>query len=68
MDEIFYNANQLTYDHNWQKGDYLMIDNKRIMHGRRGFPRGDPRDIVVIQTARASFGFGSTTRSHVKVR
>ena len=67
MDEISYNADQLTYDHEWQKGDLLMIDNKRIMHGRREIPRGDQRDIVIIQTARASFGFGSTTRSRVKV-
>ena len=67
MDEIFYNSDLLTYDHNWQKSDFLMIDNQRIMHGRRTFPRGDPRDIVIIQTARASFGFGSTTRSIVKV-
>jgi len=62
MDEILYNANQLTYDHKWQKGDYLMIDNKRMMHGRREIQRDDPRDIVVIQTAKASFGFGCTTR------
>ena len=67
LEEISYNANQLTYDHNWQKGDLLMIDNKRFMHGRREFPSGDQRDIVVIQTERASFGYGSTTRSSFNV-
>lgn len=62
MDEIRSLSNQLTEEINWQKGDLLMLDNKRFMHGRRAFDPNDDRDIVVIQTARASFGYGSTTR------
>ena len=39
-----------------------MIDNKRFMHGRKAFEKGDKRDLVVIQTSLANFGYGSTTR------
>ena len=42
-----------------------MIDNKRIMHGRRKILDGEKRDILNIQTLRASFGFGATTRSSI---
>ena len=39
-----------------------MIDNKRFMHGRKSFDKGIERDIVIVQTERASFSYGSTTR------
>jgi len=39
-----------------------MIDNKRFLHGRRSFAKGINRDIVIVQTERANFGYGSTTR------
>ena len=65
LSEIETKANKLTYEHKWEKGDLLMIDNKRFMHGRRAFKKGDPRDIVILQTAKASFGYGSTTRSKI---
>ena len=42
-----------------------MIDNKRFMHGRRAFDKGTKRDIVIVQTERASFGYGSTTRKKI---
>ena len=38
---------------------------KRFMHGRRSFKEKDKRDIVNIQTATASFGYGSTTRKNI---
>lgn len=30
-------ANNLTYDHAWQAGDVVLIDNYLVMHGRRPF-------------------------------
>ena len=35
-----------------------MINNKRFMHGRRGYDKKDPRDVINIQTGKASFGNG----------
>ena len=66
MDEIKSKSSELTYDHKWKKGDLVMIDNKRFMHGRRAFEKGIERDIVIVQTERASFGYGSTTRKQIK--
>ena len=65
--EIKLKSNDLTYDHHWKKGDLLMIDNKRFMHGRRAYKKEDIRDIVNLQTSRASFGYGSTTRKRIKI-
>ena len=48
-----------------EKNDLLMIDNKRFMHGRRAFDKSIKRDIVIVQTQRASFGYGSTTRKQI---
>ncbi len=39
-------AEQITVEINWQKGDILMIDNERIMHGRRAFS-DNQRDIYI---------------------
>ena len=66
LDEIGNKSDMLTYGHNWENNDLLMIDNKRFMHGRRAFDKGVVRDIVIIQTQRASFGYGSTTRKQIK--
>ena len=63
--EIQLKSSELTYDHMWTKNDLLMIDNKRFMHGRRAFEKGVKRDIVIIQSQRASFGYGCTTRHSV---
>jgi len=65
LKEIHCKANELTYEHNWKKGDLIMLDNKRFLHGRRKYKKNDPRDIVVIQSAKASFGYGSTTRNRI---
>jgi alpha-ketoglutarate-dependent taurine dioxygenase len=53
---------RLTFDVQWQPRDVLMIDNKRFMHGRRMFAEGVERDIVQIQSERAGFAYGTTTR------
>ena len=36
------------------------------MHGRKSFDKGIERDIVIVQTERASFSYGSTTRKQIK--
>ena len=55
-------SDNIHVDHSWQQGDVVMVDNIRFMHGKRSFEKGDPRDILTIQTARANFGFCSDTR------
>ena len=62
LSEIKAKSDNLTHDYNWKEKDLLMIDNKRFMHGRRGYDKKDPRDIVNIQTAKASFGYGFATK------
>ena len=53
----------LTFEMDWHKNDLIMIDNRRLMHGRRKiFSKDNKRDIVNIQTLKANFGYGSTTR------
>lgn len=39
-------AEKITLEVNWQKGDILMVDNTRIMHGRRAFV-DEKRDIYI---------------------
>ncbi|MEH2393925.1 MAG: TauD/TfdA family dioxygenase [Nostoc sp.] len=39
-------AEKITTEISWQKRDILMIDNTRILHGRRGFA-DDQRDIYI---------------------
>ncbi len=43
LDEI---AERITTDISWKTGDILMIDNTRVMHGRRAFS-DDKRDIYI---------------------
>ena len=46
MTELNEIAERITTNICWQKGDILMIDNTRIMHGRRAFA-DDKRDIYI---------------------
>ncbi|WP_414572728.1 TauD/TfdA family dioxygenase [Nostoc sp. CCY 9925] len=46
MSEINEIAEKITTEISWQKGDILMIDNTRILHGRRAFA-DDQRDIYI---------------------
>jgi alpha-ketoglutarate-dependent taurine dioxygenase len=39
-------SDRLTHAHAWQPGDAILLDNSRVMHGRRAF-HDDQRDIVV---------------------
>ena len=66
MKEVRQESSNLTYPLSWQKHDLVMIDNRRLMHGRTAFQQDEPRDIVIVQTARANFPFGATTRKKSK--
>ena len=50
IDEIKQKADNLTYEHNWEKGDFLMVDNMRFLHGRRAYEKDDPRELFVVQS------------------
>ena len=65
IDEIIKKSEELTYEHNWIKSDLIMLDNRRFMHGRRAFGKHIKRDIVIMQTERASFGYGATIRKQI---
>tara|TARA_Y100000590_G_scaffold464204_1_gene633090 strand:- start:162 stop:1091 length:930 start_codon:yes stop_codon:yes gene_type:complete len=65
FDEINNKAKLYTYKHIWEKKDFIMLDNKRFLHGRESLIKDDPRDIVVIQSQRASFAYGVTTRNNL---
>jgi hypothetical protein len=46
LEAIAAHGETLTTEHNWRRGDVLLIDNSHVMHGRRSVT--DPaRDIVV---------------------
>ncbi|MDJ0718187.1 MAG: TauD/TfdA family dioxygenase [Prochloraceae cyanobacterium] len=55
MSELNKIAERITIEISWQKGDILMIDNTKIMHGRRAFD-DDQRDIY-IRLCSPSFPF-----------
>ena len=46
MEELNQIAERITTNINWKKGDILMIDNTRIMHGRRAFT-DETREIYI---------------------
>lgn len=54
MSELNEIAEKITVEINWQKGDILMVDNTRIMHGRRAFV-DDKRDIYIRLCSPAFF-------------
>lgn len=60
--EIKIKSDKFTYEYIWKKNDLIMINNKRFMHGRRGYNKEDARDIVNIQTGKANFGNGFATK------
>ena len=62
MSEVKKISDKFTLNINWKDTDLCMIDNKRMMHGRRRILENDKRDIINIQSLKANFGYGSTTR------
>ncbi len=65
MSEVKEVSDRLTININWNDNELCMIDNKRMMHGRRAILENEKRDILNIQSLRASFGYGSTTRKQI---
>jgi alpha-ketoglutarate-dependent taurine dioxygenase len=64
LEEIKNKADDLTYEHSWEKRDFLMVDNRRFLHGRHAYKTDDPREILQIQSERVNFGYRSpVTRS-----
>lgn len=53
-----------THEVAWEDGDVLMIDNTRVMHGRRAVPPGLPREIVL----RMAFCEGGSSRAELPTR
>jgi alpha-ketoglutarate-dependent taurine dioxygenase len=37
------------YEHKWDKQTIVMIDNRRMMHGRREIPEGSERELLIMQ-------------------
>ena len=35
----------LIFEHKWEVGDVVMMDNRCITHARRDFPGGEPRQL-----------------------
>ena len=60
--EIKTKSEDLTYEIQWKVGDLAMVDNRRFMHGRRTYDPNQKRKIINIQTLKANFAYGSTTR------
>ena len=56
-------SKDLIYDLDWKASDLIMLDNRRFMHGRRAYDKNQKREIINIQTLKANFSFGSTTRN-----
>jgi len=65
LDEVKEKSKELTYDLDWKKNDFVMLDNKRFIHGRRAFKKSDKRDIMIVETSSANFGYGATTRKKI---
>jgi len=65
MNEVKSVCDELTINIEWNDNELCMIDNKRMMHGRRKISSNEERDIVNIQSLKASFGYGSTTRNQI---
>jgi len=65
LDEVKEKSKELTYDLDWKKNDFVMLDNKRFIHGRRAFKKSDKRDIMIVETSTANFAYGNTTRKKI---
>lgn len=53
MGELLELAGECTYAHRWQAGDLVMIDNTRVLHGRREFQ--DSRRTIKTRMSMANF-------------
>lgn len=55
INEIKNVTDKLTYLVSWQKGDILMVDNTRLLHGRRSF--SDNQRDIYVRLCDAAFPF-----------
>ncbi len=55
MEEIYDKAEHLTFNHKWQQGDLIMINNNRFIHGRSKIKKNSNRDIINAQTLSCNF-------------
>ena len=39
----FQEDEEIIFQHKWQKGDLVMMDNRSVTHARKDFPPGEPR-------------------------
>ncbi|MBD2451601.1 TauD/TfdA family dioxygenase [Nostoc sp. FACHB-152] len=62
LDEV---AERVTTNISWEKGDILMIDNTRVMHGRRAF--SDEKRDIYIRLCSPAFEFSSTDDVEIPV-
>jgi len=62
--EVLLKSKELTKTINWSINELVMIDNLRFMHGREKIIN-KKRDIVIIQTKTARFGYGDTNRKFI---
>ena len=62
IEEINIKAKEITLKYSWNKNDFVMLDNKRFLHGRESFKLKDKREIVQVQTYRSSFPYDSLGR------
>ncbi len=53
-DELAQVGESLSIEVTWQAGDVLLVDNTRVMHGRREIPPGDPR-LIYTRFCAAAF-------------
>lgn len=51
LDDVTRLAGPLTYDLAWQDGDVAMVDNYRVMHGRRPYRGARKRSVLVAMGA-----------------
>ena len=55
ISEIQEVTDKLTYLVSWQKGDIVMVDNTRLMHGRKSF--SDNQRDIYVRLCEAAFPF-----------
>ena len=48
--EVKKKSEKITYFHKWKKNDFIMLDNRRFMHGRNRILKSDNKKIFNIQT------------------
>ena len=66
MEEVSKKADELAFEHSWEKADLLMIDNRRFMHARGAYEPDIQRELLVVQSERAKFGYASNlTRNSI---